>query len=158
MADTTDNIGADIMAAQRQLDRTFTALKRRESQRGRERRLLKDMQHYLLNHLPSKWEALNPEDYQQHPTLWEQLLEIPTEPYGLAATGWDKGDYNSPAAVALEAVARTFGLEQAMENRRHAGIRTLADFVGMPYQMLLQAYIDKYGDTNNGKNYRTSKQ
>lgn len=157
MADTTDNIGADIFAAQRQLDRTFAALKRRDTQRGRERRLLKDMQQYLLNHLPSKWEALNPEDYHTTPTLWEQLLAIDTEPYGLAATGWDKGDLNSPAAVALEAVARTFGLERAMETSSHTGIRVMADFVGVPYLLLLQAYINKYGDTNNGKNYRTSK-
>ena len=158
MADTTDNIGADIMAAQRQLDKTFAAMKRRESQRGRERRLLKDMQHRLLKHLPKEWNALNPEEHSTTPTLWEQLLAIDTVPYGLAATGWDKGAYNSPAAVALEAVATTFGLERAMETSSHAGIRVMADFVGVPYQMLLQAYIDKYGDTNDGKNYRTSNQ
>ena len=158
MKGTTDNMGADIMAAQRQLDKTFAALNRKETQRGRERRLLKDMQRTLLHHLPTSWDALHPEEHQQHPTLWKQLLAINTEPYGLAATGWDKGDYNSPAAVALEAIATTFGLEQAMENRSHAGIRVMADFAGVPYQMLLQKYIDKYGDKNNGKNYRTSEQ
>ena len=105
-----------------------------------EKQLLADMQQHLLTHLPKEWDALHPEKHQQHPTLWEQLLAIPEggKDYGV--------DEEEAAAVAVEAVATTYGLEMAMDTQFHPGIRVIAEFVGMPYRLLLQKYIDKYGD------------
>ena len=117
-----------------------------------EKQLLADMQQHLLTHLPKEWDALHPEEHQQHPTLWEQLL-------GMADGGKDYGvDESQYAAVALEAIATTYGLELALSNRDHAGIRTIAELVGVPYHLLLQKYITKYGDKNNGKHYEIREQ
>ena len=117
-----------------------------------EQELLKAMQQHLLDNLPTSWDALHPEEHQQHPTLWEQLL-------GMADGGKDYGvDESQYAAVALEAIATTYGLELAMSNRDHAGIRTIAELVGVPYHLLLQKYITKYGDKNNGKHYEIREQ
>ena len=117
-----------------------------------EQELLKAMQQHLLDNLPTSWDALHPEEHQQHPTLWEQLL-------GMADGGKDYGvDKSQYAAVALEAIATTYGLELAMSNRDHAGIRTIAELVGVPYHLLLQKYITKYGDKNNGKHYKIREQ
>ena len=114
--------------------------------------LLKAMQQHLLDNLPKEWDALHPEEHQQHPTLWEQLLAMAD---GGKDYGVDKSQY---AAVALEAIATTYGLEQALSNRDHAGIRTIAELVGVPYHLLLQKYITKYGDKNNGKHYEIREQ
>ncbi len=117
-----------------------------------EQELLKTMQQHLLDNLPKEWDALHPEEHQQHPTLWEQLL-------AMADGGKDYGVEESQyAAVALEAIATTYGLEQALSNRDHAGIRAIAELVGVPYHLLLQKYITKYGDKNNGKHYEIREQ
>ena len=107
-----------------------------------EKQLLADMQQHLLTHLPKEWDALHPEEHQQHPTLWEQLLAIPEggKDYGVDGEG--------AAAVAVEAVATTYGLALAMATPLDPGIRVIAEFVGMPYRLLLQKYIDKYGNGN----------
>lgn len=107
-----------------------------------EKQLLADMQQHLLTHLPEEWDALHPEEHQQHPTLWEQLLAIPDggKDYGV--------DGEEAAAVAVEAVATTYGLALAMATPLDPGIRVIAEFVGMPYRLLLQKYIDKYGNGN----------
>ena len=137
-------------------DTTLQQIKRIRKQYSKlfagEQELLKALQQHLLDNLPTSWDALHPEEHQQHPTLWEQLL-------AMADGGKDYGVEESQyAAVALEAIATTYGLEQALSNRDHAGIRTIAELVGVPYHLLLQKYITKYGDKNNGKHYEIREQ
>ena len=139
-----------------ELDAVAGRLKRIKKQYSKhiagEQELLKAMQQHLLDNLPTSWDALHPEEHQQYPTLWEQLL-------GMADGGKDYGvDKSQYAAVALEAIATTYGLEQALSNRDHAGIRVIAELVGVPYHLLLQKYITKYGDKNNGKHYEIREQ
>lgn len=123
--------------------------KRIHSTEPGEQMLLQAMQQHLLTHLPTEWDALHPEEHQQHPTLWEQLLAIPNggKDYGV--------DEEGAAAVAVEAVATTYGLELAMATPLDPGIRVIAEFVGMPYKLLLQKYIDKYAHSNNGTKSNT---
>lgn len=157
---TNYNIGADIMAAQRQLERVQAAIKKRTRAKGNELMLLNDMQQYLLEHSHRHWQALptpEPEqlelfggqlpDIEPQPTLWEQLL-------AMADGGKDYGVRESQyAEIALEAIATTYGLERGMDTEYYPSIRKIAEFTGTPYPELLRYYVTKYGDKNDGRNY-----
>lgn len=156
--ETNYNNGADIMAAQRQLEKMQAAIKKHTRTKGSKLVLLNDMQQYLLEHVHRHWQALptpEPEqlelfgqlpDIEPQPSLWEQLL-------AMADAGKDYGiDKSMYHAIALEAIATTYGLERGMDTYYFPSIRKIAEFTGTPYPELLKYYIDNYGETNYGKN------
>lgn len=78
-----------------------------------------------------------------HPT-YKSLILMPAANYGLDQLGWTGGKYNSTMALAAEAIDKAYNLGECMDTAHRASLRTIAEWLEMPYNLILSIYRKKH--------------
>lgn len=74
---------------------------------------------------------------------WAELVQMAGSNASLGKQ-WTGGNYNDAEELAAAAVANACSVENAMHTALYAGLRTIAEFMQMPYDRLLQFYTQHY--------------
>lgn len=75
---------------------------------------------------------------------WPDLLEAVKRHRGLPQPSWKGGIYHSPENLAAAAVNEALELSDIMETEFNTSLRNIADWLGMPYTLLLDFYHQHY--------------
>lgn len=78
---------------------------------------------------------------QHNLTKWAELVKMARS--SQLGAFWTGGTYNDAEELAAAAVAEAYGLADALDTDYNASVRTIANFVGMPYKRLL-TFFAKY--------------
>lgn len=74
---------------------------------------------------------------------WAELVQMAGS-NELLGKRWTGGNYNDAEELAAAAVAQACRVDEAMNTKIYAGLRTIAEFMQMPYGRLLDFYTQRY--------------
>lgn len=82
---------------------------------------------------------------------WPELLEAVKRHKALGQLNWELGKYRTPEDLAAAAVDEALELSDILETEYNCSLRTIADYMQMPYTLLLHTYTLLYIEQQKSK-------